>query len=168
MTFNGLPIDVREKVKDITINQIGIQLACATLPWSKTLIHVIQELGGNPISTVAYYGLKTSLSTRLSVTAPLATVLRLTISICRPQPSWCMGIPLRWPWGMGSRRWQGVYHGGSPDNELMLRLTQIAGFHCCGRVRTHISDGALWLGGWSCQASGTGPTGYSECFCHSW
>jgi len=38
--------------------------------------------------------------------------------------------------------------------ELMLRLTQIAGPYCCGRVRTHISDSALWFGGWSCQALG--------------
>jgi len=38
-TFNDLPVNVREKVNDLTIDQLGIQQACATLPWGKILIH---------------------------------------------------------------------------------------------------------------------------------
>jgi len=60
LSYDDLSSDVVQKVKDLTIDQIGIQVACASLPWSKALVRTVQELGGNPLSTVVYYGFRTS------------------------------------------------------------------------------------------------------------
>lgn len=55
-----IPRPVVEKAIDILIDQIGIQIACATLPWSKQITRMVERLGGAPHSTVVYYGFRTS------------------------------------------------------------------------------------------------------------
>jgi len=49
-----------DKAIDLLIDQIGIQIACATLPWSKNITRMVESLGGDNHSTVAYYGFRTS------------------------------------------------------------------------------------------------------------
>ena len=56
----AVPRPVFEKAVDLLIDQIGIQIACATLPWSKETARMVEELSGRPVSTVAYYGFRTS------------------------------------------------------------------------------------------------------------
>jgi 2-methylcitrate dehydratase PrpD len=56
-----VPRPAIDKAIDLLIDQFGIQIACATLPWSKQIMRMVQELGGNPHCTVAYYGFKTSM-----------------------------------------------------------------------------------------------------------
>ncbi|MBI2861697.1 MAG: MmgE/PrpD family protein [Chloroflexi bacterium] len=60
LTYDALPSEVREKVKHCVLDQMGCQIAFATLPWSKSIYRAIRPLGGAPESTVAYYGYRTS------------------------------------------------------------------------------------------------------------
>ena len=55
-----VPRAVRDKAIDILIDQIGIQMVCATLPWSKQITRMVEKLGGGSHSTVVYYGFRTS------------------------------------------------------------------------------------------------------------
>ena len=47
-----------EKIKSLIFDQIGLQIGCATLPWSRTTYkyHAMRSFHGNCHSTVAYYG----------------------------------------------------------------------------------------------------------------
>ncbi len=58
--LGDIPRSVRDKAIDLLIDQIGIQMACATLPWSKQITRMVEKLGGGNHSTVVYYGFRTS------------------------------------------------------------------------------------------------------------
>jgi 2-methylcitrate dehydratase PrpD len=60
LELDQVPRPIIDKAIDLLIDQAGIQIFCATLPWSKQILRMVQELGGNPHSTVSYYGFKTS------------------------------------------------------------------------------------------------------------
>lgn len=128
MRFDDVPINVRERVKDIIIDQFGIQLACATLPWSKTLLHVIQELGGNPVCTVAYYGMKTSPEHAAFCNGSFGHGFEIDdIHLSATNHPGCLGIATT----MAMGEW--VHANGKElittaalTMELMLRITQIA------------------------------------------
>jgi len=60
LNITDVPKSVVDKAIDLLIDQIGIQFACATLPWSKQITRMVQSLGGNSQATVVYYGFKTS------------------------------------------------------------------------------------------------------------
>ena len=60
LEIERLPRAVIDKAIDLMIDQFGIQIACATLPWSKQITTFVKELGGRRDSTVVYYGFKTS------------------------------------------------------------------------------------------------------------
>jgi len=60
LKYSDIPSDVIEKAKEFALHAWGVQLACSTLPWSKSVFRYTQGQGGNPHSTVLNYGLKTS------------------------------------------------------------------------------------------------------------
>lgn len=60
LQYADLSRPVIDKAIDLIIDQLGIQIACATLPWSKQITTFVKELGGRPDCTVVYYGFKTS------------------------------------------------------------------------------------------------------------
>lgn len=128
MNFKDIPVNVREKVKDLIIDQFGIQLACATLPWSKTLLRVVQELGGNPVCTVAYYGMKTSAEHAAFCNGSFGHGFEIDdIHLSATNHPGCLGISTT----MAMGEW--VHADGEElittaalTMELMLRITQIA------------------------------------------
>jgi 2-methylcitrate dehydratase PrpD len=58
--FDELPESVVAKVKEVTTNSWGVQLAASTLPWSKSSYRFVRSQGGTPQSTVVNYGMRTS------------------------------------------------------------------------------------------------------------
>ncbi len=60
LALKDVPRAARDKAIDLLVDQMGIQLICATLPWSKQITRMVEELGGRPDSTVVYYGFKTA------------------------------------------------------------------------------------------------------------
>jgi 2-methylcitrate dehydratase PrpD len=157
MTFNDLSVEVREKVKDMIMDQIGIQLACATLPWSKTLIHVIQELGGNQVSTVAYYGMKTSAEHAAFCNASFGHGFEIDdIHTRATNHPGCLGIPTTLSMG----EW--VHTDGKEfitaaalAMEVMLRLTLLAGTPLLRQGQnTHPPTAAFGLAGGAARLLG--------------
>lgn len=59
--YNDLSNEVIEKTKVLLLEQLGCQMAFATLPWSKAVYKYVRDKkGAREESTVANYGLKTS------------------------------------------------------------------------------------------------------------
>ena len=56
LTFDDLPAEVVQKVKVHTLDQLGCQLAFATLPWSQSVYKYTQAKHSSGNSTVSYYG----------------------------------------------------------------------------------------------------------------
>ncbi|MBN2062042.1 MAG: MmgE/PrpD family protein [Deltaproteobacteria bacterium] len=58
--YRDLTEEVIDKAKNLILDQLGCQLAFATLPWSKIIYRYVEaKHGGKEISTVSYYGLRT-------------------------------------------------------------------------------------------------------------
>ncbi len=58
---SNLDVPLSEKIKSLVLDQVGLQIGCATLPWSKTIHNYNSKtfpIAGN--STIAYYGDKVS------------------------------------------------------------------------------------------------------------
>jgi 2-methylcitrate dehydratase PrpD len=60
LKYTDLSSEVINKAKELILDNLGCQLAFATLPWSKIIYQYVQEKQGSKgCSTVSYYGLKT-------------------------------------------------------------------------------------------------------------
>ncbi len=60
LQFDRLPKNVIARAKDLVLDQVGIMMACATLPWSKLIYDYVRDWGDcKQESSVAYYGYKT-------------------------------------------------------------------------------------------------------------
>jgi 2-methylcitrate dehydratase PrpD len=59
LKFTDLPKEVIDKAKELFLDQLGVQLACSTLPWSKIVYEYIKKNAGTKgKSTILNYGLK--------------------------------------------------------------------------------------------------------------
>lgn len=60
LKYEDLPPQVAAKAKDLVLDQVGIMMACATLPWSKNIYDYVCDWGDcKAEATVAHYGYKT-------------------------------------------------------------------------------------------------------------
>src|SRR3954470_20765741 len=60
LKYEDLPRQVIVKAKALILDQVGIMIGCATLPWSKIIYDYTQEWEGcKGECTIAYYGSKT-------------------------------------------------------------------------------------------------------------
>lgn len=60
LKYDDLPADVVARAKALVLDQVGIMMACATLPWSKVIYDYVRDWGDcKPEATVAHYGYKT-------------------------------------------------------------------------------------------------------------
>ncbi len=60
LKYEDLPREVIAKAKDLILDQVGIMLACSSLPWSKVIYEYVRDWGeGRQESTIAHYGYKT-------------------------------------------------------------------------------------------------------------
>jgi len=60
LKYDHLPPAVIARVKDLILDQVGIMLACATLPWCKIIYDYVRDWGdAREESTIAHYGYKT-------------------------------------------------------------------------------------------------------------
>jgi len=55
----AIPAEVITKARQLVLNTVGVQLAAATLPWSRNVLRFAQEQGGPDESTVVYDGWRT-------------------------------------------------------------------------------------------------------------
>jgi 2-methylcitrate dehydratase PrpD len=68
--YEDLSTQVVEKTRGLILDQLGCQLAFATLPWSQAVYQYIKEkTGSRGKSTIAYYGLKTNIEDAAFVNA---------------------------------------------------------------------------------------------------
>lgn len=58
--YQDLPESVIDITKSIILDQLGVELACSTLPWNKLVYDYAKGVGATGRSTVVNYGLKTS------------------------------------------------------------------------------------------------------------
>ncbi len=58
--YDELPPEVIKRAKDFIIDQLGIQLVGAALPWNRNVYEYIKESAAKGRSTVVYYGLRTN------------------------------------------------------------------------------------------------------------
>jgi len=56
LKYEALGAKVIEKTKDLVLDQIGVQLASSTKPWSKAVYQYARSLGGPAESTILNYG----------------------------------------------------------------------------------------------------------------
>ena len=62
INYRDLNPEVITKAKELILDQLGCQLAFATLPWSKSIYKYVEDKrGGKEFSTVVYYGLRTTM-----------------------------------------------------------------------------------------------------------
>jgi 2-methylcitrate dehydratase PrpD len=60
--YEDLSPQVIEKTKGLVLDQLGCEFAFATLPWNKAVYQYIKDKSGSGgISTIVYYGLKTTM-----------------------------------------------------------------------------------------------------------
>jgi 2-methylcitrate dehydratase PrpD len=60
LKYEALPPEVVAKAKDLILDQVGIMMACATLPWSKIIYEYVKDWGDcKEEATVAHYGYRT-------------------------------------------------------------------------------------------------------------
>src|SRR5688572_2748822 len=60
LKYEHLPAEVIARAKDLVLDQVGIMMACSTLPWSKIIYEYVRDWGDcKQESTVAHYGYKT-------------------------------------------------------------------------------------------------------------
>jgi len=72
LQFSDLPQEVVNHVKLLALDSIGCALYGATLPWTRHLIDMIRDEGGNPHATVFCGGFRTSLSQAVLVNSSAA------------------------------------------------------------------------------------------------
>lgn len=60
LTYDDLPPEVVRKAKLLLLDQLGCQLAFATLPWGKAALSYTTAKRGAGRSTIAYYGARTN------------------------------------------------------------------------------------------------------------
>lgn len=56
LKYSDLPKNVVQKTKDLILDQLGVQLAASTKPWSKAVYRDAMNAGGRKDSTIVYYG----------------------------------------------------------------------------------------------------------------
>jgi 2-methylcitrate dehydratase PrpD len=60
LKYEDLPPEVVSRAKDLVLDQVGIMMACATLPWSRVIYDYVRDWGEcRAESTIAHYGYKT-------------------------------------------------------------------------------------------------------------
>ena len=59
LKYEDLSRSVVEKAKEIILDQVGVQIACSTLPWNKVVYDYVEGLGARGRGTVVNFGLKT-------------------------------------------------------------------------------------------------------------
>lgn len=68
LKYTDLPPAVVARAKDLILDQVGIMLACSTLPWSKIIYDYVRGWGkGRPESTIAHYGTRTKVENAVFV-----------------------------------------------------------------------------------------------------
>lgn len=56
LNYSDLPKKVVQKTKDLILDQLGVELAASTRPWSKAVYRDAMHTGGREDSTIVYYG----------------------------------------------------------------------------------------------------------------
>jgi 2-methylcitrate dehydratase PrpD len=62
LTYDALPIAVIERLKSCILDSLGCCIFGTTLPWTRMLISLVEQEGGNPLARVIGSGRRTSVS----------------------------------------------------------------------------------------------------------
>lgn len=60
LKYRDLPQPVIQKAKEVILDQVGIEIACSTLPWNKIVYEYVRSIGAMGRSTIVNFGLKTN------------------------------------------------------------------------------------------------------------
>ena len=60
-SYDQLPIEVRDKSKELILDQLGVALASSTLPWNRKVLEYVQDMGINGDSRVIGTRYRTSI-----------------------------------------------------------------------------------------------------------
>ena len=81
LRFDDLDRVVVEKIKQLVIDQLAVEVACSVLPWNQSLYDYVCMLDARGKSTVVGYGLKTNVEYAVLPIRPSGMDLKLTIPI---------------------------------------------------------------------------------------
>jgi len=147
LKYESLPTEVIERAKDLILDQVGIMMACSTLPWSKMVYQYATDWGDcKPESTIIYYGGKTKVENAVFVNSTFGHGFEIDDAYIPGQSHpGCIVVPSAL--AMAERE-----HATGRD----LILAVVAGYEVMGRINKAIAPSCL-LKGFHAPTSVTGP-----------
>src|SRR3990172_3926508 len=147
LKYDNLPPEVIARVKDLILDQVGIMLACSTLPWSKVIYDYVRDWGDNKQeSTIAHYGDRTKAENAVFVNSSFGHGFEIDDHYLPGQSHpGCIVVPSAI--AMAERE-----HGTGKD----LILAVAAGYEVMGRINKAIAPSCL-IRGFHAPTSISGP-----------
>jgi len=144
LKYGDLPKKVVKKTKDLILDQLGVELASSTKPWSKAVYRDAMNSGGRQESTIVYYGDKVPVLSAAFVNGSFGHGIEMDdgyrAGVTHPA---CVIIPAAL--SLGQRE---LISG----KELILAV--VAGYEIMGRVSAATAPSALGRGHHPTSASG--------------
>ncbi len=149
LKYEHLPSEVIAKTKDLILDQVGIMMGVATLPWSKAIYEYVRDWGvGKAESTIAHYGDRTKAENAAFANASFGHGFEIDdiYSAGQSHPG-CIVVPSAL--AMGEKE-----HASGRD----VILAVVAGYEVMGRINKAIVPSCI-MRGFHAPTSITGPFG---------
>ena len=103
LAYDHLPAPVVARAKDCLIDALGCVVFGVTLPWTRMLIELVEQEGGNRRASIPGTRVKTSVSQAVLVPPPPAMASRWT-TFTGPRTCIAARSPYRWRWRSRKQR----------------------------------------------------------------
>jgi 2-methylcitrate dehydratase PrpD len=149
LRYENLPAEVVARAKDLILDQVGIMMGVATLPWSKVIFEYVRDMGGNkPQSTIVHYGHKTNAENAVFANSSFGHGFEIDdLYIPGSSHPGCITVPSAL--AMGEKE-------SISGKDLILAV--VAGYEVMGRINAAITPSCA-LRGFHSATSITGPFG---------
>lgn len=149
LKYENLPQEVIARAKEIVLDQVGIMMACSTLPWSKIIYQYVRDWGNcKGESSIVHYGDKTKVENAVFANSSFGHGFEIDDAYIPGQSHpGCIVVPSAL--AMGERE-------SITGKELILAV--VAGYEVMGRINKAIAPSCL-LKGFHAPTSVSGPFG---------
>lgn len=149
LKYEHIPEAVIAKAKDLILDQVGLIMACATLPWSKAIFEYVRDWGeGKQESTIAYYGYRTKAENAVFANSSFGHGFEMDDRYVQAQSHpGCIVVPAAL--AMGEKE-------SISGKDLILAV--VAGYEVMGRINKSIVPSCI-LRGFHAPAGVSGPFG---------
>lgn len=149
LKYEHLPKEVIARAKDLILDQVGIMMGVATMPWSKVIYDYVRDFGdGKPESTVAHYGYKTKAECAVFANSSFGHGFEIDdLYVPGSSHPGCIVVPSAL--AMSEKE-------GASGRDMILAV--VAGYEVMGRINAAITPSCA-LRGFHSATSITGPFG---------